>query len=71
MNVITFFPNYYANQIVQPSLAYSPLNLKLPPIITCKSSLIVVISQALQTSIISYEKELFSQTQTQICDKKE
>ena len=71
MNVITFFPNYYAHQTIHPSIAYSQPNVKVPPIISRTFSLIVVISQALKTSIITYEKELFLQNQRKNSEKKE
>ena len=61
MNVYTVLPNYYLNQMIPPQLIYQQSTLKVPPLLSSKMSLILVLSQALKTSIISYENALLSQ----------
>lgn len=58
MNVITILPNYYSNQIIHTPIIYNPPTLTVPPLLTCIMYFIIVISQALKSSIISYENAL-------------
>ena len=58
MNFITILPNYYSNQFMHTPLIYPQPTLKVPPLLARTISLITVISQALKSSIISYEKAL-------------
>lgn len=70
MNIITILPNYYANQIIHTPLMYPQPTLTVPPILTCTLSLIKVISQALKSSIISYENALSALNHTVITEIK-
>lgn len=60
MNIITILPNYYSNQIIHTPLVYNPPTLKVPPLLTRIIYFIIVISQALKSSIISYENALIA-----------
>lgn len=65
MNVFTVLPNYYYNQMITPQLTYTQPTPTVSPFLNSKLSLILVLSQALKASIISYENSLFSQNQIQ------
>jgi hypothetical protein len=66
MNFVTIFPNYYSNQIIHTPLIYSQPTIKVPPILANTIPLITVISQALKSSIISYEKAFSTTNYTSV-----
>lgn len=69
MNIITLIPNYYPNQMIPTPLVYYQPNFKQSPLLSCISSIIKVLSQALKASIISYQNALPMQNQTAIDGK--
>ena len=68
MNIITILPNYYSNQIIHTPLLYNPPTLKVPPLLIRIIYFIIVISQALKSSIISYENALSANKLTPTCE---
>jgi hypothetical protein len=60
MNIITILPNYYYNQIIHTPVLHNLPTLNAPPLLTCIIYFIIVISQALKSSIIIYENALFA-----------
>jgi len=65
MNVFTVLPNYYLNQMAPPQIFYQQPALKVLPLLNSIPLIILVLSQALKASIISYEKALLSEDQNE------
>jgi len=65
MNVFTVLPNYYLNQMASRQLFYQQSTLKGLPLLNSIQCIILVLSQALKTSIINYKNALLSENQNE------
>jgi hypothetical protein len=65
MNAFTVLPNFYINQLKSPQLFYPQSTFKVLPLLNSISSITLVLSQALKTSIISYENVLLAENQNE------